>query len=100
MTDLPADLVEAQQEILNLRQALESRSIIDQAKGIIRAWLCSGEEEAWNALVQASQRNNIKVRVMAHHLVELASRCDGGVDEWLRENFGSGGSDSPRAAAG
>lgn len=100
MSDVPADLAVAQQEIHNLRQALESRSIIDQAKGIIRAWLCSGEDEAWTALVEASQRHNIKVRVMARQLVELASTCDRDADEWLERNIGPRGSDSPRAAVG
>ena len=32
--DLPVDLDDAQQEILELRQALRSRSVIDQAKGL------------------------------------------------------------------
>jgi hypothetical protein len=98
VSQLPSDLIVAQQEIRDLRQALESRSIIDQAKGIIRAWLCSGEDEAWSALVGASQRHNIKVRVMAQQLVDLASSCDEDADGWLAHHVGPRGSGAPEVA--
>jgi hypothetical protein len=88
----PIDLATARQEIADLRQALESRSIIDQAKGLVRAWLCCDEHEAFEALARASQKVNVKVRVLATELVEHASECDGDSHAWLEQHIG------PRAA--
>ena len=95
--DLPVDLTDAQREIKDLRQALESRSVIDQAKGLIRSWLCCDEDEAFAALRTASQHANVKLRVLATELVDLASDCDADVDAWLRRHVGPGGG-TPSAA--
>ena len=86
--DLPVDLDDAQQEILELRQALRSRSVIDQAKGLVRAWLCCSEDEAFEALTRASQAENVKLRQLATQLVELVSDCDTDADEWLKRHIG------------
>jgi AmiR/NasT family two-component response regulator len=86
--DLPVDLDDAQQEILELRQALRSRSVIDQAKGLVRAWLCCDEDEAFTALTRASQAENVKLRQLATQLVELVSDCDTDADEWLQRHIG------------
>ena len=86
--DLPVDLAEAQREIVGLRQALQSRSVIDQAKGLVRAWLCCEEDEAFEALTVASQRENVKVRHLAEKLVELESNCDADADDWLERHLG------------
>ncbi|HET7530138.1 MAG TPA: ANTAR domain-containing protein [Mycobacteriales bacterium] len=91
--DVPADIEVAQQEIRHLRQALESRSVIDQAKGLVRAWLCCGEEEAFDALTRASQNANVKVRVLAAQVVRLASDCGVDHDAWMEHHLG------PRRAA-
>jgi hypothetical protein len=98
-TDLPTDLETACQEIKDLRQALESRSVIDQAKGLIRAWLCCGEEEAFAALTRASQNANVKVRVLANDIVRLASDCAEDHDEWLVQYIGPRGAEPPAEAA-
>lgn len=100
MSDIPSDLDAAQQEIRDLRQALESRSVIDQAKGIVRAWLCCDEDEAWEALVRTSQAKNVKVRLLAAQLVDLASSCQDDVDDWLEEHVGRRGDGAPQTAVG
>jgi len=53
-----------------MQQALRSRAIIDQAKGIIMAQnRCSGEE-AFQVLVRASQARNVKLARLAAQLVD------------------------------
>lgn len=86
--DLPVDLADARKEILDLRQALESRAVIDQAKGLIRAWLCCEEDDAFQALSRVSQRENVKVRRLATELVEQASSCNGTDAAWLEQHLG------------
>jgi GAF domain-containing protein len=53
----------------NLRAALSSRSIIDQAIGILMAQQRCGPEEAFELLRTVSQRRNIKLREVAANLV-------------------------------
>lgn len=55
----------------HLRIALPSRSVIDQAIGIVIAQQGGGPEEAFTALRTISQRRNIKLRVVAAELVEV-----------------------------
>ena len=112
--DLPVDLAEAQREIVGLRQALQSRSVIDQAKGILMATHRCTADGAFDilrqlsndtnvrladlatavvprttvALTVASQRENVKVRHLAEQLVELASNCDADADDWLERHLG------------
>ncbi|GAA3015551.1 ANTAR domain-containing protein [Streptomyces fulvorobeus] len=57
-------------EIEGLRTALASRPVIDTARGILMALgPCTGEQ-AWRTLVHASQHSNVRVRDLAHQLVE------------------------------
>lgn len=97
-TDLPADLETARQEIQDLRQALGSRSVIDQAKGLIRAWLCCDEDEAFAALTRASQNANVKLRVLAKDVVRMASDCSADHDAWMAEHIGPRGQNPPPQA--
>ncbi|WP_336027245.1 ANTAR domain-containing protein [Geodermatophilus sp. FMUSA9-8] len=55
---------------LNLEQALASRAVIDQAKGVLMARLHVGADEAFARLVTLSNRLNVKVRDLAHLVVE------------------------------
>jgi GAF domain-containing protein len=56
-----------------LELALQSRAVIDQAKGVIMAQnRCSGEE-AFQILVRASQHRNVKLRVLAERVVASVS---------------------------
>jgi GAF domain-containing protein len=53
----------------NLQTALESRAVIDQAKGILMERHKLTADQAFQALAQASMRANRKVRDIADHLV-------------------------------
>lgn len=52
-----------------LKQALESRTVIDQAKGILMAREGMSADEAFATLLRASQSGNVKVRDIAQKLV-------------------------------
>jgi GAF domain-containing protein len=53
----------------NLQTALESRAVIDQAKGILMERHKLTAEQAFQVLAQASMRGNIKLRDVADQLV-------------------------------
>jgi GAF domain-containing protein len=57
----------------NLEHALESRSTIDQAKGMIMAARRCGPEEAFRVLVKMSSTSNVKLRDVAARLVADAT---------------------------
>ena len=56
--------------VANLRQALSSRSVIDQAKGILMARHGYDADAAFAALSEQSQQENVKVRDLAVLLTE------------------------------
>ena len=56
-----------------MRQALESRAVIEQAKGVLMARHGCGADEAFRLLVQQSQRANRKLREVAQELVSSPS---------------------------
>jgi GAF domain-containing protein len=58
----------------NLTQALDSRSTIDQATGILMAHSGGTSKEAFQILVAASQRENRKLREIASEIVERVSQ--------------------------
>jgi GAF domain-containing protein len=58
----------------NLRIALASRATIDQAIGIVIAQRRCSAEDAFATLRTASQRRNVKLRVVAGELVEATQR--------------------------
>jgi hypothetical protein len=65
-------------EMEMIRQALETRDIIGQAKGIIMAALSCSPDEAFRMLRQQSQHENRKlVEVAADIARRAASRADG-----------------------
>jgi GAF domain-containing protein len=57
-----------------LREALRSRAVIDQAKGILMSRDGLGPDQAFARLVVASRRSNTKVREVARLVVEDAAR--------------------------
>jgi GAF domain-containing protein len=57
-----------------LQDALQSRAIIDQAKGIVMAQQHCDAEEAFRRLARLSQQQNVKLRVLAEALVRRTSR--------------------------
>lgn len=57
-----------------LEDALQSRAVIDQAKGILMARRHCGAEEAFDELRRSSQTENRKVRDLAQELVDEIRR--------------------------
>lgn len=58
----------------NLEEALESRGVIDQAKGILMAREGCNADDAFDILRRASQRANRKVRDLAQEIVDDTRR--------------------------
>jgi ANTAR domain/GAF domain len=58
----------------NLAEAMRSRAVIEQAKGILMADERLTDEEAFQRLTTLSQHANVKLRDVAHRLVEERSR--------------------------
>jgi GAF domain-containing protein len=53
----------------NMRRAMESRAVIEQAKGILMERHKVTADAAFTVLAHASQRGNVKLRDVADHLV-------------------------------
>jgi GAF domain-containing protein len=64
----------AQETIDQLERALASRPGIEQAIGALRVVHACTAEEAFAMLAERSQRENVKVRDLAHRVVEKLSR--------------------------
>ncbi|WP_406176511.1 ANTAR domain-containing protein [Streptomyces sp. NBC_00996] len=56
-------------ELLQLRQAMQTRPVIDLARGVLMATFALSAEAAWKVLVTVSQRTNTKLRHVAQNLV-------------------------------
>jgi hypothetical protein len=68
-----ATSIDGPQQVLGM---LQSRAIIEQAKGAIIAAVACGPDRAWHLLREASQAHNVKLRDIAIALVELLSHTD------------------------
>jgi AmiR/NasT family two-component response regulator len=62
------------QQALHLRRAMESRAAIEQAKGIVVARDRSTPDEAFDILSRISQQKNVKLRDLAHTIVDAAQK--------------------------
>ena len=72
-----AELFESSTRLADeLAQALESRGVIEQAKGLIMAREGCDPDAAIDILKRASQRENVKLREIARRMVDQASRAD------------------------
>jgi GAF domain-containing protein len=60
----------------NLQRALESRGVIDQAKGILMGQHGVSADAAFELLAQHSQRTNRKLREIAQEMVDRVQRRD------------------------
>lgn len=58
------------EEVLGLRDAVESRKFIERAKGILMKRCSIGEQEAFKMLQSHSQRENRKMRDIANMIIE------------------------------
>lgn len=70
--------VEAYELSRQLQEAMESRAVIEQAKGILIAAQRCTAEEAFDILRRASQSQNRKLRAIAIEIVERHTRPYGG----------------------
>lgn len=70
---LVSQLVEQEQHVEQMRTALGSRSVIDQALGIIMSQSKCDADEAFVVLRRASHNRNLKLRAVAVEIVERAS---------------------------
>ncbi|KES05558.1 hypothetical protein BU52_18705 [Streptomyces toyocaensis] len=57
-----------QEEVEQLRRAIASRPVIDQARGVLMATYGCTPDEAWHILREASQLSNTKLRAVAESL--------------------------------
>jgi hypothetical protein len=80
----------------NLQVALESRAVIDQAKGVLMERYRLTSDQAFRLLVQASMNANRKVRDIANELVHTGElpgaklRSNGGRPAPQRQPRGTG----------
>ena len=61
-------------EVAHLRRAMESRAVIEQAKGIIMARDRCTAEQAFAMLNRISQQQNVKLRDLAQIIVDAAQK--------------------------
>jgi GAF domain-containing protein len=71
---------DAQRLSARLGEAMKSRATIEQAKGILMGAQRCGPDEAFELLIRASQRENVKLRDIARRIVEDAARRPGDGD--------------------
>jgi transcriptional regulator with GAF, ATPase, and Fis domain len=64
---------DAHQLSTGLAEAMRSRAVIEQAKGILMGAEGVDEEEAFSILARASQRENVKLREIAQRIVHTAT---------------------------
>jgi GAF domain-containing protein len=67
-------LAQAQRLAAQLQTALTNRAVIDQALGILMSRSGGTADEAFDALRMMSQRDNLKLAVVARHIVDEAVR--------------------------
>ncbi|MER6678746.1 ANTAR domain-containing protein [Streptomyces sp. NPDC000983] len=65
--------MELLEEREQLKHAMESRPVIDMARGVLIAGLACQPEEAWEILVTVSQHANIKLRDVAEAITSAAT---------------------------
>ncbi|MFJ4582634.1 ANTAR domain-containing protein [Streptomyces echinatus] len=69
VTDLASEYHRLQDETDQLRRAVTSHAVIDQAIGALVVLGQIAPEEAWRALRDVSQRTNVKLRTVAEHVL-------------------------------
>ncbi|NEA66641.1 ANTAR domain-containing protein [Streptomyces sp. SID12488] len=66
---LAVEVLELRSRNEQLEQALASRAVIDQARGMVMVLAPCSSERAWDVLVDVSQHCNVKLRDVAAALV-------------------------------
>ncbi len=70
LSSLGAVVLDAARQQENLRAAIESRQVIGEAIGILRAQANVSSEQAFALLSKASQRTNVKLRDLAQQIAD------------------------------
>ncbi|MFJ3235953.1 ANTAR domain-containing protein [Streptomyces sp. NPDC086787] len=65
----PSQEEDLRAEVVQLRRAMQTRPVIDQAAGVLMASFGISPETAWNVLVTLSQNTNTKLHQLAGQLV-------------------------------
>jgi anti-anti-sigma factor len=60
-------------EVAQLRRAMQTRPVIDLARGVLMASFGLSAEDSWQVLVRVSQNTNTKLREVADHLVSAVT---------------------------
>jgi hypothetical protein len=68
-----AEIDRLRAEVADLRRAMDSYPVIDQARGMVMILGRCTPEDAWEVLVEVSQHTNTKLRAVAAHLVASAA---------------------------
>ncbi|GHF50439.1 GAF domain-containing protein [Amycolatopsis bartoniae] len=66
---------QAREQVRHLSTAMQSRGVIEQAKGILMAARRISEDEAFQLLVARSQRENVKLHTIAARFVAESTRA-------------------------
>jgi AmiR/NasT family two-component response regulator len=69
-------LSELQAEVDQLKEAVTSHAVIDQAIGMMVAWGRLTPDQGWEVLKEVSQHTNIKLRNVAELILVWARRGD------------------------
>ena len=70
-----------------MEQAMASRAVIEQAKGVLMGRHALDEKEAFDVLRRQSQNRNVKLRTLA---AEVVSEVVQGVPATVEQQFGGG----------
>jgi len=70
----PGHVQALRDEIAGLRRAIETRAVIEQAKGVLMAKLGCDSDGAFDHLRRQSQQENRRLREVAAEIVEAAQR--------------------------
>ncbi len=73
LAQIAQQVIELSKENEQLKQALESRPVVDQARGVLIAVLRGDEDAAWQVLLEASQHANVPLRQVAEAVVASAA---------------------------
>ena len=82
-----SDAEKPQSELEQLRRAMETRPVIDQARGVLITAFGLTPQQAWEVMVAASQNTNIKLYRVAEQIV--TSTQGEPLPEVIREAIGS-----------
>lgn len=74
LASLGAVVIDASRQQVHLRAAIESRQVIGEAIGILRAQQGISSQEAFELLSKASQRMNVKLRDLAQRISDTGGR--------------------------